>query len=76
MSSSNPNLQNIPIRSQLGREIRRAFVAAPGHRLVSVDYSQIELRLLAHLSADSVLIEAFHSGEDIHTRTGDGGLRG
>lgn len=69
LSSSNPNLQNIPIRSQLGREIRRAFMAAPGHRLVSVDYSQIELRLLAHLSRDPVLIEAFHSGEDIHTRT-------
>ena len=69
LSSSNPNLQNIPIRSQLGREIRRAFVAASGHRLVSVDYSQIELRLLAHLSEDPVLIEAFHSGEDIHTRT-------
>ena len=69
LSSSNPNLQNIPIRTQLGREIRRAFIAAPGHRLVSVDYSQIELRLLAHLSEDPVLIEAFHSGEDIHTRT-------
>ena len=69
LSSSNPNLQNIPIRSQLGREIRRAFVAAPGHRMVSIDYSQIELRLLAHLSEDPVLIEAFHSGEDIHTRT-------
>ena len=69
LSSSNPNLQNIPVRSQLGREIRRAFIAAPGHRLVSVDYSQIELRLLAHLSEDPVLIEAFHSGEDIHTRT-------
>ena len=69
LSSSNPNLQNIPIRTQLGREIRQAFIAAPGHRLVSIDYSQIELRLLAHLSEDPVLIEAFHSGEDIHTRT-------
>lgn len=69
LSSSNPNLQNIPIRTQLGREIRQAFIAAPGHRLVSIDYSQIELRLLAHLSQDPVLIEAFHSGEDIHTRT-------
>ena len=69
LSSSNPNLQNIPIRTQLGREIRRAFIAAPGHRLVSIDYSQIELRLLAHLSQDPVLIEAFHGGEDIHTRT-------
>ena len=69
LSSSNPNLQNIPIRSQLGRDIRRAFVAAPGHRVVSIDYSQIELRLLAHLSEDPVLIESFHSGEDIHTRT-------
>ena len=69
LSSSNPNLQNIPIRTQLGREIRQAFIAAPGHRLVSIDYSQIELRLLAHLSQDPVLIEAFHSGEDIHART-------
>ena len=69
LSSSNPNLQNIPIRTQLGREIRQAFVAAPGHRLVSIDYSQIELRLLAHLSQDPVLIEAFHGGEDIHART-------
>jgi DNA polymerase-1 len=69
LSSSNPNLQNIPVRSELGRQIRQAFVAAPGHLLVSADYSQIELRLLAHFTEDPVLIEAFHSGQDIHTRT-------
>jgi DNA polymerase-1 len=69
LSSSNPNLQNIPVRSELGREIRRAFVAAPGHLLVSADYSQIELRLLAHFSADPVLLDAFRTGQDIHTRT-------
>ena len=69
LSSSNPNLQNIPIRSELGREMRRAFVAAPGHVLVSADYSQIELRLLAHMSGDPVLIDAFRAGQDIHTRT-------
>jgi DNA polymerase-1 len=69
LSSSNPNLQNIPVRSELGREIRQAFVAAPGHLLVSADYSQIELRLLAHFTADPVLIEAFRQGQDIHTRT-------
>jgi len=69
LSSSNPNLQNIPIRSNLGRQIRRAFVAAPGHMLVSADYSQIELRLLAHFTEDAVLIEAFRQGQDIHTRT-------
>ena len=69
LSSSNPNLQNIPIRSDLGREIRRAFVAAPGHVLVSADYSQIELRLLAHMSGDPVLIEAFRAGQDIHMHT-------
>lgn len=69
LSSSNPNLQNIPIRTELGREIRRAFVAAPGHLLVSADYSQIELRLLAHMSGDPVLIEAFRAGQDIHART-------
>ncbi len=69
LSSSDPNLQNIPIRTELGREIRRAFIADPGHVLISADYSQIELRVLAHLSDDETLIEAFRSGEDIHERT-------
>ena len=71
LSSSDPNLQNIPIRTALGREIRRAFVAREGHVLVSADYSQIELRVLAHLSADRALIEAFVRGEDIHGRTAE-----
>lgn len=66
LSSSDPNLQNIPIRTELGREIRKAFVAEPGHLLVAADYSQIELRLLAHLSRDPALIEAFRAGQDIH----------
>lgn len=69
LSSSDPNLQNIPIRSELGRAIRAAFVAPPDHELVSADYSQIELRVLAHLSKDPVLVDAFRSGQDIHTRT-------
>jgi DNA polymerase-1 len=69
LSSSDPNLQNIPIRTELGREIRGAFVAPPGWRLISADYSQIELRVLAHLSGDQALVEAFRRGEDIHART-------
>lgn len=69
LSCSNPNLQNIPVRTELGRQIRAGFVAEKGWRLVSADYSQIELRVMAHLSGDSVLIEAFRSGQDIHSRT-------
>ena len=69
LSSSDPNLQNIPIRTPLGREIRRAFVARDGCALVSADYSQIELRVLAHLSEDAALVEAFVRGDDIHDRT-------
>jgi len=69
LSSSNPNLQNIPVRTELGREIRAAFVAGPGFTLLSADYSQIELRLMAHFSEDPVLLEAFERGEDVHSRT-------
>ena len=69
LSSVNPNLQNIPIRTELGREIRAAFTAEPGHVLLTADYSQIELRLLAHYSKDRLLVEAFRNGDDIHTLT-------
>ena len=69
LSTTNPNLQAIPIRTELGREIRSAFVAEPGHRLISADYSQVELRILAHVSGEPKLREAFARGEDIHTAT-------
>lgn len=69
LTSSNPNLQNIPIRTELGRQIRRAFVAAPGQVLVSADYSQVELRILAHISGDEGLIRAFAEAADVHART-------
>ena len=69
LSSSDPNLQNIPIRTELGREIRAAFVAEKGRILLSADYSQIELRVMAHFSGDPVLVAAFRNGEDIHART-------
>jgi len=69
LSTSNPNLQAIPIRTELGREIRSAFVAEPGHRLVSADYSQVELRILAHVSGEPKLRDAFARGEDIHAAT-------
>jgi DNA polymerase-1 len=69
LSSSNPNLQNIPVRTELGRRIRQAFVPEPGWRFLACDYSQIELRVLAHMAGEEVLIEAFQRDEDIHTRT-------
>ena len=69
LSSVNPNLQNIPTRTELGREIRAAFTAAPGTQLLSADYSQIELRLLAHFSGDPLLVHAYQNNEDIHTLT-------
>lgn len=69
LSSTEPNLQNIPIRMEEGRRLRRTFLPSPGCHLLSADYSQIELRVLAHIAKDEVLIEAFHKGQDIHTRT-------
>lgn len=69
LSSSDPNLQNIPVRTPEGRRIRQAFVAPPGHRLVSADYTQIELRIMAHLSGDARLLAAFEAGEDVHRAT-------
>ncbi|MCF8057928.1 MAG: DNA polymerase I [Bacteriovoracaceae bacterium] len=69
LSSNNPNLQNIPIRTELGRKVRKAFVAKEGHILLGADYSQVELRLLAHFSEDPTMIKAFNNGEDIHRQT-------
>src|SRR6185369_2302109 len=69
LSSTNPNLQNIPIRSELGRRIRAAFVASEGYQLMSADYSQIELRIFAHLTGDPAMTESFNKNEDIHART-------
>jgi DNA polymerase-1 len=69
LSASDPNLQNIPIRTELGRRIRRAFIAEPGNKLISADYSQLELRLLAHITRDEKMLDAFQKGDDIHNRT-------
>lgn len=69
IASSDPNLQNIPIRTEIGRQVRRAFIAEPGHQLLSVDYSQVELRIVAHMAQDQAMLAAFQAGQDIHTAT-------
>ncbi|NMU87729.1 DNA polymerase I, partial [Vibrio parahaemolyticus] len=69
LSSTDPNLQNIPIRNEEGRRIRQAFVAPHGYKILAVDYSQIELRIMAHLSGDQALLDAFQQGKDIHAAT-------
>lgn len=69
LSSSDPNLQNIPVRNEAGRRIRKAFIAETGYRLLAADYSQIELRLMAHLSQDTALLKAFANNIDVHTAT-------
>jgi DNA polymerase-1 len=69
IASQNPNLQNIPIRTEQGRRVRQGFIAAEGHKLLAVDYSQIELRIVAHLAQDEAMMKAFHEGQDIHATT-------
>ena len=69
LSSTDPNLQNIPVRENIGRQIRQAFIAPEGRILLAADYSQIELRLMAHFSQDEALLHAFNYGQDIHSRT-------
>lgn len=69
IASQNPNLQNIPIRTELGRKVRQGFIAAPGHKLLAVDYSQIELRIVAHMAQDQAMIKAFKEGQDVHAAT-------
>jgi DNA polymerase-1 len=69
IASQNPNLQNIPIRTERGRKVRQGFIAAPGHKLLAVDYSQIELRIVAHMAQDEAMMKAFHEAQDIHAAT-------